>query len=162
MANKDRPVGFKRPPIDSQFPKGQSGNPSGRPKKKRVFLDDAAEIFGTPVTGHANGKKITLPVLQAIFRRTVRKALKDDNAALRRVIDLMLTLEPAARQQADQKAKAGSDAKRKLMQMAGLDPDAVDDRPKEPNPKFEDQKKRAHAMAKEERKRLIREAKRQQ
>ncbi len=160
MANDDSPVGYKRPPSHSQFQKGQSGNPSGRPKKQMDFLEDAAVILTAPVTGHAKGKEITLSVLQAIFRRMCRNALKGENAALRRVIDLMLTLEPTARQQAEQNAKAGDDAKRKFMQMLGLDPDAIYDRPKEPDPKFEQLKKQADALAKEERKRLPREAKR--
>ena len=46
--------------------------------------------------------------------------------------------------------------------MAGLDPDEIDDSPKGPCPEFEELNKRAIAMAKEERKRLIREAKRRQ
>ena len=159
MANDDSPIGYKRPPVESRFQKGQSGNPSGRPKKRSDFLEDAATIFSAPVTGNANGKPVTLPALQAMIRRTCRNALKGDNAALRRVIELMLTLEPVARQQIEQNAKAGSEAKRKLRQMAGLDPDAVYDGPKKPDPKMEKLKKQADAMAKVERKRLIREAK---
>jgi hypothetical protein len=46
--------------------------------------------------------------------------------------------------------------------MFGIDPDAIDDRPKAPDPKMEKLKKHANAMAKAERKRLNREAKRQQ
>jgi hypothetical protein len=88
--------------------------------------------------------------------------LKGDNAALRRVIDLTMTLEPVARQQAEQNAKTGLDAKRKLAEMAGLDPDAIDDEPSAPSPEFEKLNKQAHAMAKVERKRLLREAKHRQ
>ena len=160
MADDDSPVGYKNPPVESRFQKGRSGNPRGRPKKQPDFLEDAAMILTAPVTGHANGKEITVPVTQAMFRRLCKKALNGDNSALRRVMDLMLTLEPAARQQAEQNAKTGSDSKRKLAMMAGLDPDAVDDRPKEPDPRMEELKKQANAMAKEERKRLLREAKR--
>jgi hypothetical protein len=162
MTNDDYPVGYKRPPVHSRFPPGQSGNPSGRPKKVPDFLEDAVEILGAPVTGNANGKKITLPAAQAMFRRTCQKALKGDNAALRWVIDLMLTLEPIAQQKTEQNAKAGSEARRILMQKAGLDPDAVDDRPKTPSPRMEKLEKQADAMAKEEKKRLIREAKNRQ
>jgi len=162
METNDSPVGYKRPPVENQFPKGQSGNPSGRPKQQTGFLEDAAAIFSAPITGHANGKEITLPVPQAMFRRICRNALKGDNAALRRVIDLILTLEPEAHQQAAQNAKTGSEARRKLYQMAGLDPDAIDDRPKAPNPEFEKFKKQADVLAKEERKRLIRAAKQRQ
>jgi hypothetical protein len=162
MANDDSPVGYKRPPAHSQFEKGQSGNPSGRPKKVPDFLEDAAVILSAPVTGHANGKEITVPAAQAIFQSTCRNALKGDNVALRRVIELMLTLEPVAQQQAEQNAEAGREFERKLGQMAGLDPDAVYDRPKAPDPKMEKLKKQADAKAKEQRKRLIREAKRRQ
>jgi len=67
-------------------------------------MEDAAEIFGGAVTGQAKGKPITLPMVQAMFRTLCRQALKGDNQALRRVIELMLTLEPAARDKAE-KAK---------------------------------------------------------
>jgi hypothetical protein len=160
MADNDNPGGYKRPPAHSRFTKGQSGNPRGRPKKVPNFLEDAAFILNAPVTGHASGKPVTLPALQAMFRRMCQKALKGDNAALRRVIDLMLTLEPAAQQQAEQNANAHSGAKRKLIQMLGGDPDAFEARPKKPNPEMDKLRKQADAMAKEERKRLIREAKR--
>ena len=126
------------------------------------FFEDAAAILNAPVTGHAKGKEITLPMMQAMFRRLCRKALKGDNAALRRVIDLMVTLEPEARQQAEQNAKAGGEAKRKLAKMAGLDGDVIGDGPKEPDPKFEAYKKQADTLAKEERKRLYSEAKHRQ
>jgi len=162
MSNNDSPVGYKQPPAHSRFQKGQSGNPSGRPKKVPDFLEDAAVILTAPVTGHANGKAITLPALQAMFRRLCRNALKGDNAALRRVIDLTLTLEPVAHQQAGQNARTGLDAKRKLAKMAGFDPDAIYEPSKEPDPKFIELQKQADGMAKVERKRLLREAKHRQ
>jgi hypothetical protein len=66
-------------------------------------MEDAAEIFGGTVTGHANGRSITLPAVQAVFRGLCRNALKGDNRALRGIIELMLTLEPVARDQARKK-----------------------------------------------------------
>ncbi len=159
MPKDDSPVGYMQPPAHSQLQKGQSGNPSGRPKKMPDFFADAAAILTAPVTGHAKGKEITLPAPQVMFRSTCRNALKGDNAALRRIVELMLTLGPEAHQQTEQKAKQGSEAKRKFMLMAGLDPDAVDDRPKKPDPKMKERRKQADAMAKEERKLLVREAK---
>jgi len=102
MADDEESVGYKRPPVHSRFQKGQSGNPQGRPKRVPDFLEDAAAILSAPVTGRVNGKQVTLPAPQAMFRSQCRKALKGDNAALRRVIDLMLTLEPEAKQKAEQ------------------------------------------------------------
>ena len=29
----DFPIGYKKPPLETRFKPGQSGNPSGRPKK---------------------------------------------------------------------------------------------------------------------------------
>jgi hypothetical protein len=103
MTSDDSLVGYRRPPVHSRFQKGQSGNPRGRPKKQADFMEDAAEIFGGAVTGQAKGKPITLPMVQAMFRTWCRHALKGDNQALRRVIELMLTLEPVARDKAREK-----------------------------------------------------------
>ena len=158
MPSDDSPVGYQRPPVHSRFQKGQSGNPRGRPKKKPDFFEDAAEILGTPVTGQAKGKAITLSVAQAVFRTLCRKALKGDNRALRRVIDLMLTLEPQARQEFEENEADVKGAKEKLAKLIGLDDYETDDAPKEPDPKWKEWRKRADALAKEERKRLMREA----
>jgi hypothetical protein len=158
MPSDDSPVGYQRTPAHSRFQKGQSGNPSGRPKKVPDFFEDAVKILGAPVTGQAKGKQITLPAAQAVFRALCRKALKGDNRALRRVIDLMLTLEPQARQETEKNAARGQGAKEKLAKLIGLDPDKIDDTPKEPDPKMKELQKRADALAKEERKRLMRKA----
>jgi hypothetical protein len=129
MPSDDNPVGYKKPPVQTRFQKGQSGNPRGRPKKVADFMEDAALILGGTVTGQAKGKSITLPTVQAVFRRLCRKALKGDNQALRGVIELMLTLEPAARDK--EKETKGKDARlreaaRKFDRLAGLDPDKID------------------------------------
>ena len=158
MADDEETVGYKRPPIASRFQKGQSGNPHGRPKKVPDFFEDAVTILSAPVTGHANGEPVTLPAPQAMFRSLCRKALKGDNAALRRVIDLILTLEPVALQQAEQNTNRKDEAWRDFVRRCGHDPDAISDRPRKPSPKMERINKQAAAMAKEERKRLIREA----
>ena len=160
MANDDSPVGYKCPPVQSRFQKGQSGNPRGRPKKVPDFMEDAAEILGGTVTGQAKGKSITLPIVQAMFRTLCRQALKGDNQALRRIIELMLTLEPAVQDKAKEEETAKRDATRKFYRMVGLDPDKIDDSPKEPDPKWEELNKRADALVKKERQRLMREARR--
>jgi hypothetical protein len=158
MPSDDSPVGYQRTPVHSRFQKGQSGNPPGRPKKTPDFFEDAAEILGAPVTGQAKGKQIKLPAPQAVFLALCRKALKGDNRALRRVIHLILTLEPQARQEIEQNAARGQGAKERLAKLIGLDPDRRDDTPKEPDPKMKEWQKRANALAKIERQRLMREA----
>jgi hypothetical protein len=136
MSSDDSPVGYKKPPVQTRFRKGQSGNPRGRPKKVADFMEDAAEILGGTVTGQAKGKSITLPMVQAMFRTLCRQALKGENRALRRVIELMVTLEPVARdkaKEAEEKDKAMREVQRKFFQSIGL-LDLFDDAQKEPAP----------------------------
>ena len=154
MANDDSHVGYKNPPVQSRFQKGQSGNPRGRPKKVPDFMEDAAEILGGTVTGQAKGKSVTLPTVQAVFRTLCRQALNGNNQALRRVIELILTLEPTARDKANEKETAKRDATRKFYRLVGLDPDKIEDSPKEPDPKMKELLKRVDAMVKKERQRL--------
>jgi hypothetical protein len=127
-------------------------------------MEDAAEILGGTVTGQAKGKSITLPMVQAMFRTLCRRALKGDNRALRRVIELMLTLEPAARK-AKKEDTATREAARKFVRLAGADPDKIDEarkERKEPDPKMKELNMRVDAMVREERRRLRREARRSQ
>ena len=92
-------------------------------------MEDAALILGGTVTGQINGRSITLPTVQAVFRRLCRQALKGDNGALRRVIELMLTLEPAARDNAEEakrKDKANREIARKFDRLMRGDRDKIE------------------------------------
>lgn len=95
-----------------------------------------------------------------MFRRLCRQALKGDNQALRRIIDLMLTLEPAARDKANEKTTANHDIAQKFNRLAGVDSIKIDDTPKEPSPKMKEVLKRVDAKVNEKRRQLIREARR--
>ncbi len=58
MNTSDKPpyeVGRGRPPVHSQFKAGQSGNPSGRPKRRRSFKCDLIAALDALTTG-ANGE----------------------------------------------------------------------------------------------------------
>ena len=62
-------------------------------------------------------------MMQAMFRTACRQALKGDNRALQWVIELMLNLEPVARDKARQ-AEGKDKANRELL--AGIPPDMID------------------------------------
>ena len=59
-ADGDYEVGYKRPPAHSQFRKGQSGNPKGRPKGAKSFRTLAREALNEPVRVTENGRVRTL------------------------------------------------------------------------------------------------------
>ena len=129
------------------------------------FMEDAAQILGGTVTGQAKGKSITLPMVQAMFRTLCRDALKGDEKALRRVIDLMLTLEPAARDKAEEAKEKDARLReigRKFDRLMGADPDKIEEARKQPDPKRKEREKRLDAMVRNERRRLMREAQRSQ
>ncbi|WP_109354751.1 DUF5681 domain-containing protein [Sphingorhabdus sp. EL138] len=74
---KEYDVGYKKPPKHSQFQKGESGNPYGRPKKrKQEPVHDPSMILAEPVTVKSNGKTKNLSALEAGLRKKTQEALK--------------------------------------------------------------------------------------
>lgn len=78
----DYTVGYCRPPEDTRFKPGQSGNRAGRPKKsKNIDLLIKAELEKTvPLTGDGRAKRITK--LDALVMQLVNRAVKGDPKAL--------------------------------------------------------------------------------
>lgn len=83
----DYNIGYKKPPRKSQFKKGTSGNPKGRPKnaKNRTPTELLDQYLSTQVTVAENGEKKTMTLLEALQRRLVTAALKGDPYAMRLV-----------------------------------------------------------------------------
>ena len=52
----DFPIGYKKPPLETRFKPGQSGNPSGRPKKKAITLAEAIDER-TQYLRHRHGRR---------------------------------------------------------------------------------------------------------
>lgn len=73
----DYAVGKGRPPRNRQFKPGQSGNPGGRPRQKGAI--DVRAILDEPMTAIQEGRARTVSPREAVLRKMVRKALKDDD-----------------------------------------------------------------------------------
>ena len=87
--SKDYEVGYGRPPKEYQFKPGTSGNYKGRPKKKSSFRSDLAEVVEKQVSIKINGAYQTVSVRKAILEILVAKALRDDSAALKLLVNLL-------------------------------------------------------------------------
>ena len=84
----DRDVGYGKPPRNSQFKRGQSGNPKGRPKGSRNFSTDLKATLEEPIRVTNHGKSQTVSTQQAALMRLREKALGGDVRALDSLIGL--------------------------------------------------------------------------
>ena len=87
MANEHE-VGFGKPPKDTQFEKGRSGNPKGRPKGSRNFSTDVKSALRTPVRIKSGGRPRTVSTQEALLLLLLEKALNGDVRAIDRLLGL--------------------------------------------------------------------------
>ena len=90
MSNKYE-VGYGKPPNHTQFKKGQSGNPRGRPKGSRNFSTDVRATLKARVGLTGDGKRKTVSTQLATLLQLRKKALSGDARALDRMIELART-----------------------------------------------------------------------
>ena len=84
-------TGYCKPPKHTQFKKGQSGNPKGRPKGSRNFSTDLKDTLKQPVRLTSDGKKKTVSTQLAALWRLREQALSGNARALDRYIELART-----------------------------------------------------------------------
>jgi Family of unknown function (DUF5681) len=96
---KNYAVGKGKPPVHTRFKKGQSGNPSGRPKGK-VTVADADTVFDQVLSAQIpvsqNGRPRKMSKIRALCVGTVHDALKGDRAARKLVFDHVARRQPQA------------------------------------------------------------------
>ena len=82
--------GYGKPPKHSQFKKGQSGNPKGRPKKSHNFDAIVESVIMGPVTIHNSGKKEEVPALKALAMKMLNDALNGNHASGRLLLNIVM------------------------------------------------------------------------
>lgn len=81
-------VGYKKPPKGSQFKKGRSGNPKGRPKGAKNTLSLAEKIFNETISIRESGDEKEVTKIEGTLMRLIQKALEGDIKAADKVIKL--------------------------------------------------------------------------
>jgi hypothetical protein len=87
-------VGYGRPPKSTQFQRGRSGNPKGRPRKAKRFQSLVEEVFSQKVKITENGQTKKVTVSRLVLTQLSRKAGKGEIQATREVLRLLERIQP--------------------------------------------------------------------
>jgi len=86
MGNSEYKVGRGRPPIPTRFQPGQSGNPSGRPKKPPSFRGELMAELGEPVS---SADKEPISKQRALIRKLVDLAVDGNLRAMNALLSYL-------------------------------------------------------------------------
>lgn len=110
-------VGYGKPPEQTQFKVGQSGNPSGRPRKKKDSELPALDLTRTyikregrrMITIREGGKAKSVPVIEAVMHAMSIKAMQGSIMAQRTVLDHQLKEDARVRAEREERFKFWQD-----------------------------------------------------
>ena len=73
-----KPIGYGEPPKGTQYKKGQSGNPAGRPRGSKNTYTMLSKMLEGKITLMENGKKVKVTRKMAFLMRLLTSALQGD------------------------------------------------------------------------------------
>ena len=88
MPQDNDEVGYKRPPKQTRFRKGQSGNPRGRPRGTVNLRTDLAEELSELVQVREAGREYSVSKQRAVLKAMVAKAVSGDMRAASSLLSL--------------------------------------------------------------------------
>jgi hypothetical protein len=90
---KDYEVGYRKPPKNTRFRKGRSGNPKGRPKGHKNISTIMKDLMDRTVTIKQNGQERRVPFNEAFVHRLAGRSLdgspRDMIALMKAIHDYM-------------------------------------------------------------------------
>lgn len=89
----DEPIGYGRPPSKSRFKRGQSGNPSGRPKGSKNIATVLSRALRERVFVTENGRRRSITKLEASVKQLVNRAASGDERFMRQLLSLLAVVE---------------------------------------------------------------------
>jgi Family of unknown function (DUF5681) len=81
-------IGYGKPPKTTQFKKGKSGNPNGRPKGSLNLATDVTAELGEFITVREDGRSRRVSKQRALIKSLMAKALQGDVRAMTSLLAL--------------------------------------------------------------------------
>ena len=88
----DYEVGYGKPPTRTQFKRGQSGNPKGRPEGTKDLKTDLMEEMRERILVREGGTQKQLSKERALLKALTAKAIRGDTRAANVVLSMVLRL----------------------------------------------------------------------
>jgi hypothetical protein len=107
----DYDVGYGKPPRNTQFKKGQSGNPRGRPSGSKNLATLVSEALNEPVVVVENGGRRKITKREAIIKQLVNRSTKADWRAIKILLDIVREIEGRVEPEAAQSSFSAADEK---------------------------------------------------
>jgi len=109
--NDDSEVGYGKPPQNTRFKKGQSGNPRGRAPGAKDLKTLLIDTLNEPVVVTENGGRRTISKCQAIVKQLVNQSAKGDWRAVKLLVDMLHETEGGGEPEAAESSFGEADQK---------------------------------------------------
>ena len=107
----DYEVGYGKPPRDTRFKRGQSGNPRGRPPGAKNLSTLLNEALNELVVVTENGGRKRISKRRAAFKQLVNDAAKGEWRALKLLVDILQDIERRSEPQTEESSFSLADEK---------------------------------------------------
>ena len=107
----DYEVGYGKPPRNTQFKKGQSGNPRGRPPGSKNLATLVSVALNEPVIVVENGGRRKITKREAIIKQLVNRSTKADWRAIKILLDIVREIENRVEPETGESSFSAADEK---------------------------------------------------
>src|SRR4051794_33914433 len=90
-------VGYARPPRSGQFTKGQSGNPKGRRRGAKLFVEIVMEALNEKVSINENGSRKMITKREALAKQVANKGATGDLKSIKLLFEILEGLDDRER-----------------------------------------------------------------